>query len=160
VFATDETGTPIPTELVEAMREADEFGKGVLARTQMFYAAVSYRFHLEVPDDLTARLFELYPQYSLITPLDGTHLHAGFGHLDGYNSAYYTYMWSLVIAKDMFSAFDPDDLFDPEQAHRYRDIVLASGGSADAADLVAEFLGRPYNTEAFTSWLNNTEPDR
>ena len=37
---------------------------------------------------------------------------ASFGHLGGYSSAYYTYMWSLVIAKDLFSAFDPDDLFD------------------------------------------------
>jgi len=154
MFATDESGTPIPTELVEAMRAADEFGKGFLARTQMLYAAISYRFHLEVPDDLTARMLELYPQYSLITPLPDTHFHAGFGHLDGYTSAYYTYMWSLVIAKDLFSAFDPDDLFDAERARRYRDTVLAAGGSADAADLVAEFLGRPYNTEAFTTWLN------
>jgi len=154
MFATDEAGTPIPTELVTAMRAADEFGKGFLARTQMFYAAVSYRFHLEVPEDLTARLFELYPQYSLIAPLEGSHFHAGFGHLDGYTSAYYTYMWSLVIAKDLFSAFDPEDLFDSELAHRYRDTVLAAGGSRDAAALVAEFLGRPYDTEAFTAWLN------
>ena len=54
-------------------------------------------------------------------------------------------MWSLVIAKDLFSAFDPDDLFAPEVAHRYRDRVLAPGGSRDAADLVADFLGRPYD---------------
>ena len=160
VFATDESGTPIPTELVAAMRKADEFGKGFLARTQMLYAAISYRFHLEVPQDLTARMLELYPQYSLITPLPDTHFHAGFGHLDGYTSAYYTYMWSLVIAKDLFSAFDPGDLLDPERAHRYRDTILAAGGSADAADLVAEFLGRPYNSEAFASWLNNTELNR
>lgn len=153
VFATDATGTPISAELVERMRAADEFCKGLLARTQMFYAAVSYRFHLEVPEDLTARLFELYPEYSLIAPLEGTHFHAGFGHLDGYTSAYYTYFWSLVIAKDLFSAFDPDDLFDPGPATRYRDTILAAGGSRDAAALVAEFLGRPYDTAAFTAWL-------
>ena len=46
--------------------------------------------------------------------VDDTHMFAGFGHLDGYSSGYYTYMWSLVIAKDLFSAFDPDDLFDPD----------------------------------------------
>ena len=53
-------------------------------------------------------------------------------------------MWSLVIAKDLFSAFDPDDLFAAETARRYRDTILAAGGSADAADLVERFLGRPY----------------
>ncbi len=154
MFATDEAGTPIPAELVAAMRAADEFGKGLLARTQMFYAAISYYFHTEVPDDLAARLAELHQRYSLITPLEGTHFYASFGHLDGYTSAYYTYMWSLVIAKDLFSAFDPDDLFATEVAHRYRDRILAPGGSADAAALVADFLGRPYDTEAFTAWLN------
>jgi thimet oligopeptidase len=154
LFALDADGSPIPTELVERMRAADEFGKGFLARTQMFYAALSYKLHVEVPDDITARLFELYPEYSLVAPLEDTHFHCGFGHLEGYSSAYYTYMWSLVIAKDLFSAFDPDDLLAPEVAHRYRDTVLAPGGSKDAADLVAEFLGRPYNTEAFSRWLD------
>jgi thimet oligopeptidase len=154
LFARDAEGNPIPTELVERMRAADEFGKGFLARTQMFYAALSYKLHLEVPDDITTRLFELYPEYSLVAPLDGTHFHCGFGHLEGYGSGYYTYMWSLVIAKDLFSAFDPDDLLDPEVARRYRDTVLVPGGSKDAADLVADFLGRPYNTEAFSAWLD------
>jgi thimet oligopeptidase len=154
LFALDADGNPIPTELVQRMRAADEFGKGFLARTQMFYAALSYKLHVEVPEDITARMFELYPEYSLVAPLEGTHFHAGFGHLEGYGSAYYTYMWSLVIAKDLFSAFDRTDLLDPEVAHRYRDAVLAPGGSKDAADLVADFLGRPYNTEAFSAWLN------
>ena len=78
-----------------------------------------------------------------------------FGHLDGYSSAYYTYMWSLVIAKDLFSAFDRDNLLDAELAARYRDRVLRPGGSRDAADLVESFLGRPYNTDAFAAWLNS-----
>jgi thimet oligopeptidase len=63
-------------------------------------------------------------------------------------------MWSQVIAKDMFSAFDPDDLFAPEVAARYRDRVLAPGGSCDAADLVADFLGRPSSFDAFERWLS------
>jgi thimet oligopeptidase len=154
LFAVDADGTPIPRELVDRMRAADEFGKGFLARTQMFYAALSYKLHLEVPEDITARLFELYPEYSLVAPLEGTHFHAGFGHLEGYTSAYYTYMWSLVIAKDLFSAFDRADLLATDVAHRYRDAVLTPGGSKDAADLVADFLGRPYDTEAFSAWLN------
>ncbi|WP_310962392.1 M3 family metallopeptidase [Nocardioides terrisoli] len=154
-FATNADGDPIPAALVERMRAAEEFGKGFLARTQMFYAAVSYRFHQERPADLTARLFELYDEYSLLPPLPGTHFHAGFGHLEGYSSAYYTYMWSKTIAKDMFTAFDPDDLFAPEVAIRYRDRVLAPGGSRDAAALVADFLGRPYDTRAFTAWLTS-----
>jgi thimet oligopeptidase len=58
-----------------------------------------------------------------------------------------------VIAKDLFSAFAAAGLFDATTARRYRDTVLAAGGSRDAADLVADFLGRPYDSAAFTRWL-------
>lgn len=152
-FARDAAGEPIPADLVDRMRAADDFGKGTTARQQMFYAAVSYWFHTERPADLTAKQVELQERYSPYRPIEGTHFFANFGHLGGYSSAYYTYMWSLVIAKDLFSAFDPDDLFDTEVAGRYRDRVLAAGGTKDAADLVADFLGRPYTFDAYAAWL-------
>ncbi len=152
-FATAESGEPIPADLVERMRAADDFGKGYHARTQMFYAAMSYWFHTDRPADLTASMRELQARYSPFAYIDDTHMFASFGHLSGYSSAYYTYMWSLVIAKDLFSAFDPADLFASDVAGRYRDRVLAPGGSRDAADLVADFLGRPYTFDAYAAWL-------
>ena len=152
-FATNEAGEPIPADLVDRMRRADDFGKGYQARTQMFYAAMSYWFHTERPADLTARTKELQSAYSLFPYIEGTHMPCAFGHLEGYSSGYYTYMWSLVIAKDLFSAFDPSNMFDPAVAGRYRDRVLAPGGTKDAADLVADFLGRPYTFEAYAAWL-------
>jgi thimet oligopeptidase len=96
---------------------------------------------------------ELQARYDLFRYIPDTHFQDSFGHLEGYTSGYYTYMWSLVIAKDMFSAFDPRDRFDAQVAHRYRDEILARGGSADADDLVAAFLGRPYSFDAFGRWL-------
>jgi thimet oligopeptidase len=153
-FATDADGSPIPRELVEKMRAANEFGKGTYARTQMFYAALSYTLHQTVPEDITATVRDLQGRYDVFSYVPDTHFHASFGHLEGYGSGYYTYMWSLVIAKDLFSAFDRDDMFATEVAHRYRDRVLAPGGSRDAADLVADFLGRPYSFEAFEQWLD------
>jgi thimet oligopeptidase len=154
-FALDADGAPIPVALVERMRAAKEFGRGVGARTQMFYAALSYWLHVERPDDITAMVRDLQGRYSLFGYIDGTHLPASFGHLVGYSSGYYTYMWSLVIAKDLFSAFDPKDLFDTSVAYRYRDEVLAPGGSRDAADLIARFLGRPYSLDSFAAWLGS-----
>jgi thimet oligopeptidase len=154
-FAGADDG-PIPAELVARMRAADDFAKGFAARTQMFYASVSYRFHQDVPRDgaaLAELTRTLQSTYSMIAPLD-THFYAGFGHLDGYSSGYYTYMWSLVIAKDLFSAFDRHDMFEPGTALRYRDRVLAQGGRKDAADLVEDFLGRPFGFESFADWLS------
>lgn len=152
-FATNEDGETIPAELVAKMRRADDFGKGFQARTQMFYAALSLNLHLRRYDDLTAVVRDLQAKYSVFPYVPDTHFHCAFGHLDGYSSGYYTYMWSLVIAKDMFSAFDRADLFNAEVAGRYRDRVLVPGGSKDAADLVADFLGRPYTFDAYAAWL-------
>jgi len=153
-FATNASGEPIPRELVDKMRAADDFGKGLYARTQMFYAALSYHLHQEVPADITAKVQELQARYDLFAYAPDTHFHTAFGHLEGYGSGYYTYMWSLVIAKDLFSAFDRERMFDTEVSHRYRDRILAAGGSKDAADLVADFLGRPYDFASFEAWLN------
>ncbi len=152
-FATNAVGEPIPADLVQRMREGDDFGKGIYARTQMFYASMSYWFHTERPDDLVARMKELQATYAAFPYIEGTKMFASFGHLGGYSSGYYTYMWSMVIAKDLFSAFDSADLFDAEIAGRYRDRVLAPGGTKDAADLVADFLGRPYTFDAYAEWL-------
>ncbi len=163
-FATDEAGDPIPEELVEAMRRSDDYGKGIYARTQMFYAAMAYGFHAdearraagEEVASLTDRMIGYQEEYGALPYLEGTHLFASLGHLGGYSSGYYTYMWSLVIAKDMFSAFEAEgggDPFAAEVATRYRDRVLAPGGNKDAADLVADFLGRPYSFDAYAAWL-------
>lgn len=152
-FARNADGETIPAELVEAMRRANDFGKGYDARTQMFYAALSYDFHVHETDDLTERLRELMGRYSVFPYVAGTHMHCSFGHLDGYSSGYYTYMWSLVIAKDLFSAFDHANLLDLEVAGAYRDKVLAPGGRHDAAELVQDFLGREYTFDAYAAWL-------
>ncbi|HEV7204865.1 MAG TPA: M3 family metallopeptidase [Jatrophihabitans sp.] len=155
-FALDAEGTPIPRDLVERMRAAKDFGKGLFVRNQLFYTAVSYELHRDRPADLTERVRELQGTYDLSVYLEDTHFHASFGHLGGYSSAYYTYLWSLVIAKDLFSAFDAGNMFDPAVAGRYRDCILARGGSADAADLVEEFLGRPFSFDAFAAWLDRS----
>lgn len=152
-FARNEAGETIPADLVAAMRRAEQFGKGLYAVQQMSYAARSYWFHAGAHDDLTAYGDELQRRYSVFPPLEGAHMHCAFGHLDGYSSGYYTYMWSLVIAKDLFSAFDRDDLFAADVALAYRNKVLAMGGRKDAADLVADFLGRPYSFDSWAAWL-------
>lgn len=151
-----ETNEPIPEELLRKMRAANEFGKGTWARTQAFYAELSRRYHSEDPStlDLQRTLVEAQAEYSLFAYIPGTHLHTSFGHLNGYSAVYYTYLWSLVIAKDLFSEFQSKGLLDESTSRRYRDTILAPGGTKDAAELVHSFLGRPYKFDAFEQWLN------
>jgi thimet oligopeptidase len=151
-----DTGEPIPEALVARMKAADEFGKGLYVRQQMFYAATSLELHSRDPQglDTSAVVAELQAKYTPFRFVDGTYFQESFTHLDGYSAIYYTYMWSLVIAKDMFTVFARDGLLDPGAAARYRRTVLEPGGSKPAADLVRDFLGRPYNFTAYEEWLN------
>ncbi len=150
-----ETDEPIPASLVKRMRAADEYGKGLVVRQQMFYAATSLELHRRDPSglDTTALVAELQERYTPFRHVDGTYFQESFGHLDGYSAIYYTYMWSLVIAKDLLGPFRAAGLMDREVARRYRRAILEPGGSKRAAELVEDFLGRPYGYDAFERWL-------
>ncbi|MBL4818601.1 MAG: Zn-dependent oligopeptidase [Deltaproteobacteria bacterium] len=154
-----QTFSKIPTDLVIKMKEADDFGKAIATRRQMFFASLSLQYYLRDPKsfDPLELLKTLQAQYSDFDYVPGTHFHLHFGHLHGYSAMYYTYMWSKVIAKDLASAFEKNGLMDKKQAERYKKFVLEAGGSKDADDLVKDFLGRPYEFKAFEKWLNGVE---
>ena len=151
-----ETGDTIPAEMVARLNRSRIFGRGARVRQQMFYAALSYYYHASDPTnlDLLSELKALQTKYSPYPYMEGTHLHASFGHLEGYSALYYTYMWSLVIARDLFEAFEKNGLFDLDAARQYRKTVLEPGGSKDAIQLIRDFLGREYSFEAFERWVN------
>ena len=150
-----QTGAAIPKELVEKMRKADKFGIGTQTVQQMFYAAIALRFHQVDPNklDQLAMVKKLQKQYTPFAYVEGTKFHTSFGHLVGYSSMYYTYLWSLVIAKDMLTPFAKTSLLDTALTYKYRDTILATGGTKDAADLVKDFLGRPYDFKAYARYL-------
>ncbi len=149
-----ETGAVIPEALVKTLRDARDFGRGTFVQRQLMLSAISLRLHDRDPRglDTTKVVFDASREFSPIVMPEGTAMQASFGHLEGYTALYYTYMWSLVIAKDMHSAFTAG-LMDLKQAKRYRDLVLAPGGTKPAAELVNDFLGRAYGFDAFRDWL-------
>jgi len=151
------TNEPIPAEFVAQMNRANEFGKGLGVRTQMVYARLSLSIYDRLPTEVnTDQLVKkIYTEYSPVPFVDGTHMQTSFGHLDGYSAIYYTYMWSLVMAKDMFSKFNRQNLLDPAVATRYRKAVLEPGGSKPAETLLVDFLGRKPSFDAYQNWLND-----
>ena len=150
-----ETGEPIPAGLVGQLERATRFGRALDVRTQMTYARISLSLYDRPPAavDTDSIVDAVTRAYQPIPPMPGTHMQASFTHLNGYSAFYYTYMWSLVIAKDLFSRFDRDDLMAEGPARRYRSVILERGGSAPAARMVEEFLERPFSFDAWRRWL-------
>ena len=149
------TGEPIPTELVARMNRASAFGRGGSTAAQVGYTAISYDLYKTKPQeiDLDTVTLDDTRRYTLFTPMNGTHMYASFGHLSGYSSAYYTYMWDKVIAEDFFGQFDQNKLLTGEAPMRYRRVVLEPGGSMSANELVKNFLGRAQNMTAMQRWM-------
>lgn len=155
-----DTGEAIPAEMVKKMRDSSEFGKGVHLMRQIYYTAYSFFLHNN-PDDPSGLDFETFTdaitkEYGPYPRLANDKVYANFGHLVGYSSMYYTYQWSLVIAKDLFTRFAKEGLLNPSVARDYRDTILKPGGTIDANDMVKNFLGRSYNLDAYKAWLGGS----
>lgn len=150
-----QTGEPIPADLARRIARANELGKALGARNAIGLSLLSLEAYDRPPAEVNLDSLDAQTigRVSLIERLPGTHFPASFGHLDGYSAVYYSYLWSLTIAKDLYGRFDPANPLDPAVAGRYRDAVLAPGASAPASALVARFLGRPTNTDAWRAWL-------
>ena len=155
-FAINEQGETIPRELVERMNRSRHFGEAAGIAGQLFYAKLSLNYYNRDPSsfELLPLLRELQARYSPLPYVEGTHFYNSFGHLNGYSSNYYIYQWSKAISVDLFSRFRENGLRDTRTAREYREKVLAPGGSKPAADAIADFLGRPFSTEAYRVYLS------
>lgn len=160
-FASNEHGAPIPEALVRKMNQARHFGSAVREAYELASAAASLDFHHRPPGfDMKANWdgwFTRYlPGFAGADP--GEHGYAGFIYFGGpYAATYYNYPWSRAIALDLFSRFKAEGLHNPTVARRYRDAVLAPGGSREPSSMIEDFLGRPLSLDAYRQRLSGTE---
>ncbi|MEO5774230.1 MAG: M3 family metallopeptidase [Sphingomicrobium sp.] len=159
-FAVDAKGNVIPRNLVAQMNRARFFDEGMADMRQIGLSNIALQYNLgRIPENLGAAARAADAKYALIPMAEESQMFASFGHLgnSGYGAAYYTYNWSKVIADDLFTAFQKNGLRDPETARRYRQLVLAQGGSRPSAELVQSFLGRPISLDAYRAKMEKDQ---
>jgi thimet oligopeptidase len=154
-FATNEKGEPIPADLVRKMNAGRRFGEAMGTMSQLGYSAASLDYYGKDigAQDLTAAYERAYGRYALSKNPEGGHPQASFGHLSGYGASYYTYTWSKALASDLLSRFREAGLRDAATARKYRELVLAPGGSASMNVLARNFLGRDWSADAYRKEL-------
>jgi thimet oligopeptidase len=147
------TGEVLPKELFDKMLAAKNVGSGLAYTQQVYYGILDFTLHDKYDPTSSKPIVEIQKELqnkiTLYPYLEGTQMFAAFGHLMGYAAGYYSYLWALVYAQDMFSVFEKNGVMDVNTGKRYRDIVLANGGSRDELEMVKEFLGREPNQSAF-----------
>jgi len=122
---------------------------------QMALAALSLGYHRGDPAtfELDAKAREINEKYSPYPYEEGTYLYCNFGHLEGYSSAYYTYMWSLYLVKDAFTRFREKGLMEASVAQDLDKCIFSAGSAQDADEMMNCFLGRKPSFDAFRDWL-------
>jgi thimet oligopeptidase len=151
-----QTGEKFPRDMLQGLVAAKQLNSGIKWLRQAFYASLDLAYHAPGAEKNTTRILEeLHPTCGFPN-MPGTHFQAGFGHLFGYDAAYYGYLWSKVYGDDMYTAFEEGGILNPEVGMRYRREIYERGGTRDGMDLVRAFLGREPNNAAFLRDLGLT----
>jgi len=146
-----QTGESLPLAMIEKITALKQFDRGSFWQRQTMLASLALAyFKPGAQKDLDAIWQELSSISPHVAHDPEGHFYTSWGHLTGYGAWYYGYIWSKVLAADIFDFINKKGLFRPEAGDRYVDIVLGAGGSKDPEDLMTEFLGRESNDTAFS----------
>jgi oligopeptidase A len=156
-----DTGSSIPRELFEKMLAAKNFQSGLAMLRQIEFAVFDMRLHsdegptsgrsdpsagrsaLELLEEVRRQIAVLHPPAYNRFPNSFSHIFAG-----GYAAGYYSYKWAEVLSADAYSLFEEKGVLSAEAGSRFRDEILAVGGSRPAAESFKAFRGREPNVEA------------
>jgi oligopeptidase A len=147
-----QTGEALPQPLLEKLQASRTFLSALATVRQLEFALFDLRLHRDYDPARGARVLETLDQVrravSVLIPPAFNRMPNSFAHVfaGGYAAGYYSYKWAEVLSADAFAAFT-ETSFAPATGIRFRDTVLAQGGSRDAMDLFVEFRGRKPSLE-------------
>ena len=149
-----QTGRPIPQALVDRINKASSFNEGFATAELLGSALIDMKLHLAGGQKIDPDKFERETLTALGMPreLVMRHRTPQFTHVfssDGYSAGYYSYLWSVVLAADAFSAFtEAGGPYDKAMAARLRQNVFTVGNTVDPAAGYRAFRGRNPKIEA------------
>ena len=147
------TGAVIPDSLVTKIKNSQHFNQGfetleytAASILDMDYHAVKDTQALDIPKFEK----ESIKKMGLIPEIWPRYMTTNFIHIAswGYESGYYSYLWSAVLDADAFGAFMEKGLFNKATAKSFRENILSKGGSDDLMKLYKKFRGREPNVKA------------
>ena len=153
-----DTGLPLPRVLFDKMVAARNFQTGMATVRQVEFGLFDILLHADF--DPVARSPWPSPQALLdavrrevaVVPRAGyDRLIQAFDHIfaGGYAAGYYGYKWAEVLSADAYSLFEETGVLSPDAGARFRDEILARGGSRPAMESFVAFRGRPPQIDAF-----------
>ena len=140
------TGAPIPSVLVEKIKNSGYFNQGFDNVEIMAASLLDMSYHsLEAPVNIDIQSYEkdFFKKIGLIPEIVSRYRSTYFTHIvGGYDAGYYCYTWAAVLDNDAFEAFKEKGIFDPAVAGSYRKNILEKNGTMDAMKMFVNFRGR------------------
>ncbi|MGE5129224.1 MAG: M3 family metallopeptidase [Sphingomonadaceae bacterium] len=149
-----DTGAALPRALFDRMLAAKNFHAGLMMLRQIEFALFDMRLHSDFdPEsgaDVQRLLDEVRAHIAVLFPPAYNRFQNGFSHIfgGGYAAGYYSYKWAEVLSADAYSLFEENGVLDPSTGARFRDEILAVGGSRPAAESFRAFRGREPTVDA------------
>ncbi|TXF13400.1 M3 family metallopeptidase [Pelomicrobium methylotrophicum] len=148
-----DTAEPLPKGLFDKMVAAKNFQVGMQTVRQLEFALFDMRLHYDFdPEqgDFMQLLDEVRRQVAVVFPPPYNRFPHSFSHIfaGGYAAGYYSYKWAEVLSADAYSLFEEHGVLCPEIGRRFRDEILAVGGSRPALESFVAFRGREPRIEA------------
>ena len=148
ISAHVDTGEPLPVDMLQRLLGTRTFNAALDTLRQIELATFDFELHANFDSNLGANVSEILAavrrRVAVVPPAPFNRMPASFAHIfsGGYAAGYYSYKWAEVLAADAFEAFEEAGVFDSTTATRFRDSILARGGSVDAMDAFVRFRGR------------------
>jgi oligopeptidase A len=150
-----DSGAPLARELYDKMLAAKNFQSGMQTVRQLEFSLFDMHLHydFDVAGSKTPQqlLDEIRSRVAVAIPPAYNRFQNNFSHIfaGGYGAGYYSYKWAEVLSADAYGAFEEArSVTDPETGARFRDEVLAVGGSRPAAESFRAFRGREPSVDA------------
>ncbi|MCS6945381.1 MAG: M3 family metallopeptidase [Sutterellaceae bacterium] len=152
-----EDGRPLPRALYDRMIAARNFQSGFQMMRQIEFGLFDMRLHTDFDPtqateaDLQRLADEVRREVSVAPTPDYVRSAHSFTHIfsGGYAAGYYSYKWAEVLSADCYAAFEESgQVLDARIGARFRDEILAVGGSRPAIDSFIAFRGRAPRIDA------------
>ncbi|MSR13945.1 MAG: M3 family peptidase [Gammaproteobacteria bacterium] len=153
-----QTSEPLPEAYYRKLCEAKNYRAASNMVRQLQFGMTDLALHQsydpnggETPFEIERRIAA---RTSPLPPLPESRFLCAFAHIfaGGYAAGYYSYKWAEVLSADAYAAFE-DVGFDNEDGiaamgRRFRDTILAQGGSRHPMEIFQDFRGRAPNPQA------------
>ena len=153
------TGAPMPAELVEKIKKAENFNEGYKLTELLAAAELDMQWHalpadapLQNPDEFEKQA--LTKTHLNIPAVPPRYRSTYFSHIwgSGYSAGYYAYLWTEMLDDDAYQWFDQHGGLTRANGDRFRQMVLSRGNTEDLATMYANWRGSVPHVDAMMKY--------